>query len=306
MMSAYTLCASLVAIITMLHSGHTSAQAPNLLVAPSRLTIAAQPGSNFELPVYWSPAASPSALTIVALHGCGGLFDSRGRMQRRETAFIRRANDAGHHVLLVDSFTPRGEREICTTPVNRRSIRVVDRREDVLRVVRWLESGSHGIAGLRSSNGQAPGGRDASLRYIVLGWSNGASTVLETADPQRWPANLVRPLGLAAFYPGCRPYVRAWPAPLAPMRLYLGEADNWTPASECQRMVEALRSDSDVRFTLYPQANHGFDGPDGPQRERTELRTGRDGKPIRTGPEPMARERAYRELFEWLGEQARN
>ncbi len=132
MRSANTLCASLLMIITLLHSGHTSAQAPNPLAAQSRFNIAAQPASNFELRLYWSPAASPSAPTIIALHGCGGLFDSRGRMQGRETAFIRRANDAGHHVLLVDSFTTRGEREICTTPVNRRLHRSGDRRPTAL------------------------------------------------------------------------------------------------------------------------------------------------------------------------------
>ncbi len=64
------------------------------------------------------------------------------------------------------------------------------------------------------------------------------------------------------------------------MRLFLGEADNWTPAVECQRMVEALRSGRDIRFTLYPEANHGFDGPYGLLRERTALRTGADSQAL--------------------------
>lgn len=291
-------------LLGLLCSASSIAQ-PESSLRTQRVTIPADRNASFELPAYWSPAAKPSGLTIIALHGCGGLFDSRGRMQRRETAFITRANEAGHHVLLSDSFTPRGEREVCTTPIARRSIRVSDRRDDVMRLVRWLTAGQHSLPGLLASSGTTSPSQTAELRYVVLGWSHGGSTVLESADPKNWPNDLRHPTGLVAFYPGCRPYVGRWPSPLAPMRLYLGEADNWTPASECLRMVEGLSKASDTRYSLYQNANHGFDGPDGPIRERTELRTGSDGRPIRAGAEPTAREAAYRELFDWLAQLAR-
>lgn len=215
-------------------------------------------------------------------------------MQRREVAFIERANAAGHHVLLLDSFTPRGEREICTVASERRRIRPSDRRDDVFRAVRWLES-------------QRPADN---ARYVILGWSNGGSSVLATADREAWPRNLTPPQALVAFYPGCRPYIGRWREPVAPLLLFLGDADNWTPADDCERFAQGLTPGAaptaantgraSVTVRRYPNANHGFDGPDGPIRERPELRAGSDGRPIRTGPEPAAREAAYRELFEWL------
>jgi dienelactone hydrolase len=96
---------------------------------------------------------------------------------------------------------------------------------------------------------------------VVLGWSNGGSTVLASAAEGVMPPGLVR--GFVAFYPGCRLFAQKadW-APSAPMLIIMGEDDDWTPAAPCKEL--AARFPDRIKIVLIPGAYHDFDAPNRP------------------------------------------
>ena len=67
---------------------------------------------------------------VIGLHGCNGLY-VRGELNARERGLADLLRGRGFHVLLPDSFTPRGLRELCTTPLAQRTLRAADRRADI-------------------------------------------------------------------------------------------------------------------------------------------------------------------------------
>ena len=146
---------------------------------------------------------------IVALHGCGGAFPARDT-QWREILLA-----AGHVVVFPDSFGSRGLKSQCQV-----RDRIANsgglRRLDALAAARWL-----------TAQPSVPRGG-----VVLLGWSDGGSTVLATGEAGRdTPPGLIK--GLIAFYPGCAGASRkpGW-QPVAKLMILMGESDDWTPA-EC-------------------------------------------------------------------------
>jgi dienelactone hydrolase len=99
---------------------------------------------------------------VVALHGCGGLLTREGEIAKREADWAERLVSAGYVVLLPDSFTARGVREICSG--RDRKIFPDDRAEDAAAAAQWLA--------------QQP--FVDRRRLGLMGWSHGAMTVLWT------------------------------------------------------------------------------------------------------------------------------
>jgi dienelactone hydrolase len=203
---------------------------------------------------------------IVALHGCGGPFPSR------DSDWGRRLSALGHTVLMPDSFGSRGLGSQCGTrqrPVTASGLR----RQDALAALHWLAA----------RPGTPPGG------LVLLGWSDGGSTVLTTGRvAPDLPAGLIR--GLVAFYPGCRvpSQTPAW-EPAAPLLILMGEADDWTPAAPCHALADRLPGR--VTLVTYPGAYHDFDAPNQPTRIRQGLAMAR-GNTAHTGSDPAGREDA--------------
>src|SRR5215470_5344358 len=56
--------------------------------------------------------AGPFA-SVVALHGCAGLFDAPGQMHARDLDWAQHLVGKGYAVVFPDSFGPRGVREVC-------------------------------------------------------------------------------------------------------------------------------------------------------------------------------------------------
>ena len=54
------------------------------------------------------------ANAVVLAHGCSGLLDSKGKIRVGVTAWADHFTTKGWVVLAVDSFNPRGEKEVCT------------------------------------------------------------------------------------------------------------------------------------------------------------------------------------------------
>jgi len=86
----------------------------------------------------------------------------------------------------------------------------------------------------------------------------GASTVWakETFTPAGQPAFRA----FLSFYPSCSTDYSERKRISAPVRIHIGELDDWTPAKPCIRLTEILRaSGQDATITVYPGAHHSFD-----------------------------------------------
>jgi dienelactone hydrolase len=209
---------------------------------------------------------------VVALHGCGGPYPTRDGPWAVELA------RQGHLVLLPDSFGSRGLGSQCR--VRRRAAPVLPtRRQDAIAAAEWLAR----------QPGTPPGG------VVLMGWSNGGSTALWTADASREP-----PPGLfrrfVALYPGCSTETAsAAYRPIAPIMILVGANDDWTPAEPCQAL--AARFPRALSLTIYPGALHDFDALDAPVRTRTGLATPPSGTgTAHTGTDKAARYDAFRRV----------
>jgi dienelactone hydrolase len=179
------------------------------------------------------PEGTARAPAIVALHGCGGPYP------QRDKAWGEMLRGRGHIVLFPDSFGSRGLGSQCREA--RRAVTAVGlRRRDALAAAQWLVE----------QPGTPAGG------VVLMGWSDGGSTVLAAGRDHPTRHGLVR--GLVAFYPGCRSAARlgGW-QPVGPMLILHGEADDWTPIAPCRMLAEEVGAA--VTLVAYPGAWHNFD-----------------------------------------------
>ena len=256
-------------------------------------------GGAVQLPGHWFPvpalAEGATAPALVLLHGCGGAHEIRRDGTRhlgpRYTELAATLNAMGIHVLVTDSLTPRGERELCTQRTGQRKVTQLNRRRDALGALAWLA---------------AQPGVDAA-RLGLLGWSNGGSTVLAATnlvhpEVQRAPK---APSLAVAFYPGCEAEQKRGYQPSAPLLMLLGEADDWTPAASCKAMAAEAQATPPVpapQWEAYPGAHHGFDGT-APVRLRRDVPNGANpGQGVHAGGQPEARQAARLRLQRFLRE----
>lgn len=257
------------------------------VAAPDRVSVPSLDAPTSEpivLPGYWFPAAtSGTAAAVVLLHGCAGAYDRHGELGERMTGYAARLNALGIHALVVDSLTPRGEREICTQRGSQRRVHPAQRRLDAWGALAWLA---------------AQPGVDRE-RLGLIGWSNGGSTVLAATDARdaAWADAPVRPAFAVAFYPGCSPALAAGWKAATPLLMLIGSADDWTPAQPCRRLAG---DQPQVTLVEYEGAYHGFDGS-GPVRVRRDVAGGtRPGQGVHVGGDPAARSDALQRLDDFL------
>ena len=223
------------------------------------------------------------------MHGCGGPFDGRGRLALRYTELAAQLNALGIHALVLDSFTPRGVKELCTQRLGARRVTQLHRRRDALGALQWLA---------------AQPGVDPK-RLGLLGWSNGGSTVLAALN-RRHPevaAAPVQPSLAVAYYPGCEAELQRGFKPTAPLLMLLGELDDWTPATPCKTLSHDAQTDPTspaVQWESYAGAYHGFDGT-AAVRLRLDVPGGAvPGQGVHVGAEPVARAAAALRLRQFL------
>ncbi|MFO1267395.1 MAG: SEC-C metal-binding domain-containing protein [Rubrivivax sp.] len=265
-------------------------------------------GGPVQLPGTWLAAApavegaAKAAPAIVLLHGCGGLFE-RGERRRgsgaeaapelapRYTELAAHLNALGIHVLVTDSLTPRGERELHAAHRPAPRDGQPSRRRDALGALAWLAA-QPGVDGARIG---------------LLGWSNGGSTVLAAtnlAHPEVAKA-AVRPSLAVAYYPGCEAEAQRGYRPSAALLMLLGEVDDWTAAAPCKAMAAAAVNAAPApappwpnaapvpapQWQSYEGAYHGFDGT-APVRLRRDVPNGvHPGQGVHVGADPAARRR---------------
>lgn len=254
---------------------------------PSHAEQVAFPGADISLKgELFLPKGSGPFPAVVALHGCGGLFGKDGGLSPRHADWAKRLADAGFVVLLPDSFGSRELDEQCRT--SERAVRASrERIDDAFAAAAYLQT-------------RADVKPDA---INLLGWSNGGSTVLYTLREaaKRGPD---QPFTKAvAFYPGCRvPLERGnWHTPV-PLLLLIGEADDWTPAEPCKRLVSAAAAAGEpASIVTYPDAYHDFDHPDLALHVRKGLAYTAHGDGVaHTGTNPAARAAAITRVLAFL------
>jgi dienelactone hydrolase len=175
---------------------------------------------------------------VILLHGCGGI-------RLNETAWRDWFRTKDIVALSVDSFNPRGVSNICS------QLSLVDMNARI----------ADAFGGLDYLAAQPFVDRD---RVFIMGFSNGAGVVLAVAAPPSWisrPPASARFRAAIALYPECLTHMSQDDAPPSmPLLILIGDRDDWTLASSCQRMTERFAGKgSPTTLVVLPGARHVFD-----------------------------------------------
>ncbi len=242
-----------------------------------------------QIPAYWFPAnVTQPRPAVIDLHGSGGALDDNARLGALWSRDASYFNAEGMHLLVPDSFTPRGQKKITDIPLSRRTIHEEDRREDVFAAIQWLA---------RQANVDKN-------RIAIVGRSHGGQTVLSVLDrtDKRVKAQRLQPRAAVAFYPGCWLFTRRWRYEISiPLLLMIGELDDLTPAENCVKLhkkVQAAQKEAIFDLVVFPGSYHAFDSP-APVRVVSGIATTRTEKAT-LGGNPQAREQSYRRMFDFL------
>jgi len=179
---------------------------------------------------------------VVQLHGCGGLEEQSYRWARWFAGH-------GYVSLVVDSFGPRSVKGDCRTGPDEPP--VTARFDDAMGALRFLRSQPF-------VNGE---------RVAAVGWSQGGVYAMSVVNGPSLERARKRGVDLSAVgfaaaigvYPGgCTSL--AGERVIRPLLILIGGADDWTPAVNCVRTVEAMKGrGADVSIIVYPGAYHYFD-----------------------------------------------
>jgi len=215
---------------------------------------------------------------LVLLHGCGGMYTNEGRLTARQRQWDDTLRREGFVTLHVDSFTPRGLREVCTLK-DRPVSTWRHRRPDAYAALSFLRS-------LPFVRPEAVG---------VMGWSMGGLAVLAAMErDESYPGRSF--YAGVALYPGCRTAERGEPRPSGPLLMLLAENDDWTPPEKCDPVIaDARRRGETVEVESYPGAYHGFDSPGSDVRLRGGLALAPGGS-AHVGEDPWARRDALKRV----------
>ncbi len=252
--------------------------------APAQETPPQLPFERVEIPLadvsikaaLYRPEGPGPFPAVIALHGCGGLWNKAGQPSVRHADWGERLARQGFIVVMPDSFGSRGLGSQCG--VTDRQVRASKERvSDVYGVKAWLQKRF-----------------DVKTEAVsLLGWSNGATTVLTAMRADKKANDGLPDLAAAvAFYPGCRAsYESASYRLRMPLLILMGSEDDWTPLGPCEGLVTASRGRGEpMDIQVYPGAVHDFDHPSLEMREREGLAFSASGTgKARVGTDPEAR-----------------
>jgi dienelactone hydrolase len=184
------------------------------------------------------PRAAARAPAVVMMHGGSGI---RANAKR----WTDELNARGMAVFLVDSFGGRG---------------ITDTQTDPSRLVNEaMVVDAFRALGLLARHPQIDPDHIA-----VMGFSKGGFVALYSS--LRRFQRMHGPQGRSfaahvALYPPCQwRFINDEDVADRPIRIFHGEADDWTPIAPCREYVERLRrAGKDAALTAYPGAHHGFD-----------------------------------------------
>src|SRR5207237_2026492 len=194
------------------------------------------------------PAGTDRVPAVIVLHSCAGITPSMAE-------WTHALNAMGYAALVVDSFTRRGVKEVCT---GHTSVNPGSRLADLFRAHELLVTHP----------------RIDPQRVGVLGFSHGGWVALWASHSwyqRRFMRGTVTPpVAYVAFYPaGCNVQLLDETDVTAPVRIFHGTADDWTTIDHCRAWVARRRAaGKDVSLVEYPGAMHGFDNPSFPEPRR--------------------------------------
>ena len=245
------------------------------------------PATSLDAYLFRATGTAP-APAVVFLHGCGGLLNHHGRITPRELQWAARLNEAGLHVLMVDSFGPRHHGAMCSP--DHFSAAVYEARPlDAYAALRWLQA----------QDFVQPD------RIGLMGWSEGGGALLKTIRSDNRARTVAAPAAdfraAVAFYPAScnvRRQGARW-ASAVPLLVLIGDGDVWTPAAPCRAVMDAATSGTSVTMQVYAGAYHDFDWPDLPVHEVPRFRTRAGVIPIE-GTDAAARDDALKRVPAFL------
>ena len=184
------------------------------------------------------PAGAGPFPAVVLAHGCSGI-------RNVEQGWQSKLREYGYATLVIDSFTTRRLKEACTFPS---ILNPVQRVPDVYGALKIL----------------ATHPKIQADRIALTGFSHGGTvSVLSSLE---WARNKYAGLagavfrGFLPFYPFCQYEFPEFDRVSAPVRLHMGDRDDWLPVKACVDWVNRLKAAGfDATATLYPGAHHGFD-----------------------------------------------
>jgi dienelactone hydrolase len=182
----------------------------------------------------WLPngRAAPFA-AVVVLSGCNGV-------KHTTRVWARRLASWGYAALIVDSFTPRGLKNVC-------------HRGGELSGSERAKDAFAGAAYLRTRPDINPD------HIAVLGYSHGGWTALEAATKSLVDQNGGRAFAaVVAYYPIC---LQEAPPLASDVQIFIGGADDWSSPKHCQAMAAGYADTSAHRplLKIFAAATHSFD-----------------------------------------------
>jgi dienelactone hydrolase len=235
----------------------------------------------------FKPAGSGPHPAIVMLHGCGGAYSRDGSINPRHRMWGEFLAASGYVSLLVDSFSSRNLKSICTIRNSERPIKEADRVGDAYAA----------LGHLRQRQDVVP------QQIGLLGWSHGGGSVMATITTE--PGDEHGFAAAVAFYPGCTTRLKRADRfhPYAPLLLLIGEADDWTPSAPCVALSGQVSARGEpMSIVTYPDTFHDFDSPAlaGPRLRKDVPNGVNPGRGVTVAPNPTAREDAKQRVADFL------
>jgi len=240
----------------------TAALAARANADPETVHFPSEDGKTRLVGYLFRPSVGGRHAAVVLLHGRAGPYSSLAKGRYNASTLSKRHKEwgafwaeRGYVALLVDSFGPRGHAEgFGRGSYSERPAEVSE------QTVRPLDAYG-ALRYLRSRDDVAP------ARVGVQGWSNGGMTVLVTMSEKTPGIENPSPekgfrAGLA-LYPGCRmEAVHGEYRPYAPLTVLIAGSDEEVSPEACEKFAKKAKDGgADLRYHVYPGAEHNFDDP---------------------------------------------
>ena len=187
-----------------------------------------------------TPSVSTSNAAVLLVPGCSGFIARNGSNHYEERAIELQA--AGYFVVFVDYLSRRN----LTDCAGGRNVSQAEVAADILEAARWIKQQPHLATAL----------------VFAIGWSYGGGGIL--AALAAMPAGEPMLARAVAYYPDCRG-TKPWSSPGVAALMLLGAIDEVAIPALCDRVAKGVPS-STLRTIVYPNARHGFDMRNLPER----------------------------------------